>query len=39
MEERRKREKPLKRWTDELEKSLKVIAIRNWPIVATDQKE
>jgi len=39
MEGRRKRERPLERRTDELEKCLKVTAIRNWPLVATDRKE
>jgi len=39
MEGRRKRERPLERWTDELEKCLKVTGIRNWPIFATDWKE
>jgi len=39
MKGRRKRERPLERWTDELEKCLKVTGIRNWSIVATNRKE
>jgi hypothetical protein len=39
MEGIRKRERPRKRWTDEVEEDLKIMRRRNWNTVARDLKE
>jgi hypothetical protein len=39
MEETRKRERPRKRWINEVEEDLKIMEIRNWHAVAKDRQE
>jgi hypothetical protein len=39
MEGTRKRERPRKRWIDEVEEDLKIMGIRNWHAVARDHRE
>ena len=39
MEGIRKRVRPGKRWTDDVEEDLKIMEIRNWHIIARNWKE
>jgi hypothetical protein len=37
--ERKRKRRPRKRWTGEVEEDLKIIGIRNWHAVAKDRQE